>query len=101
MRSLVLFDLPVEKAAQRRAYTAFVKGLKKAGFYMLQESVYVKMDIDGQAAELTKGKVNKILPKEGFVAMLRITEKQFSSMDFLVGGCAGDVLSNDERIVEL
>ncbi len=101
MRSILFFDLPVEKDAQRRAYTKFVKNLKKSGFCMLQESVYVKLDMDSQSADSTKEKVKKILPKEGFIAMLRITEKQFSGMDFLIGYSDTDVLMDDKRVVEL
>lgn len=47
MRLILFFDLPVEKAAERRAYAKFVRGIEKLGFYMLQESVYVKMCLDG------------------------------------------------------
>ena len=101
VRSLIFFDLPVEKASQRRAYTSFVKGIKKIGFYMLQESVYVKLDIDSQASDSTKERVNKILPTEGFVALLRITEKQFASIEFLVGEAEGEILSTDNRLIEL
>ena len=101
MRSILFFDLPVEKAAQRRAYSKFVKNLKKSGFSMLQESVYIKLDMDPQSADSTKEKVKKILPKEGFIAMLRITEKQFSTMDFLLGDNNSDVLMDDKRVVEL
>ena len=101
MRSILFFDLPVEKAAQRRAYTKFIKNIKKLGFCMLQKSVYVKLDMDAQAADSTKEKVKKILPNEGFIAMLRITEKQFAGMDFLIGYSNTDVLMDDKRLVEL
>ena len=101
VRSLVFFDLPIEKAEQRRAYAKFVKGLKKLGFYMFQKSIYVKMDIDLQSSDSTKQKVDGILPKEGFVTLLRITEKQFSSIEFLLGECTGDVITSDDRVVEL
>ena len=43
MRVLVLFDLPVETAADRRAYTQFRKFLIRNGFIMMQESVYSKI----------------------------------------------------------
>lgn len=101
MRSILFFDLPTEKKSQRKAYSTFVKNLKKNGFVMMQESVYIKLDMDDRAAESTKEKIKKFLPNDGFVAMLRITEKQFSGIDFLVGYSETDVLSNDERVVEL
>lgn len=101
MRSIVFFDLPVETASQRKAYSSFVKELKKQGFYMLQESVYVKMDMDQQSSDGTKERIKKKLPTDGMIALLRITEKQFSSIDFLIGESSGDVLTTDERVVEL
>lgn len=101
MRSILFFDLPVEKDAQRRAYTKFVKNIKKIGFGILQKSVYIKLDMDAQSADSTKEKVKKILPKEGSVIVLRVTEKQFSTMDFLVGTILTDVIMDDKRVVEL
>lgn len=101
MRSILFFDLPTEKKAQRKAYSTFVKNLKKTGFAMMQESVYIKLDLDDRAAESTKEKIKKFLPKDGFIAMLRITEKQFSNIDFLLGYSDIDVLVDDSRVVEL
>ncbi len=101
MRSILFFDLPVEKDAQRRAYTKFVKNIKKIGFGILQKSVYIKLDMDAQSADSTKEKVKKVLPKEGSVIVLRVTEKQFSTMDFLVGTILTDVIMDDKRVVEL
>ncbi len=97
----MFFDLPVEKDAQRRAYTKFVKNIKKIGFGILQKSVYIKLDMDAQSADSTKEKVKKVLPKEGSVIVLRVTEKQFSTMDFLVGTILTDVIMDDKRVVEL
>ncbi len=68
---------------------------------MMQESVYIKLDLDDRAAESTKEKIKKFLPKDGFIAMLRITEKQFSNIDFLLGYSDMDVLVDDSRVVEL
>ena len=101
MRSILFFDLPVEKDAQRRAYTKFVKNIKKIGFGILQKSVYIKLNMDAQSADSTKEKVKKVLPNEGSVIMLRVTEKRFASMDFLVGTILTDVIMDDKRVVEL
>ena len=40
---MVLFDLPVLTEKQRRDYREFRKYLLKAGFFMMQESVYCKL----------------------------------------------------------
>ena len=89
MRVLVFFDLPVLTEANRRDYRIFRKYLIKSGFMMIQESVAMVENI----------KKNK--PSEGLVQVLRVTEKQYNKMDFIVGENTGDVLSTDERLVIL
>lgn len=101
MRAILFFDLPVEKLLQQREYRRFVKEIKKNGFYMLQKSVYVKMGIDAQAIDLTIEKIKKIIPKEGQIFILTITEKQFASISFLLGENVTDIINNDERVIEL
>lgn len=101
MRTLVFFDLPVVKAAQRREYRRFVKFLKSLGFYMLQESVYVKMSLNQAAVDLTISALKNNKPKEGNVAALTITEKQFTNIEFIIGDTKTDVINSDERYIEL
>jgi CRISPR-associated protein Cas2 len=43
--------------------------------------------------------VKEILPKEGYVAILTITEKQFASIEYLLGEPDTDVVTTDERVV--
>ena len=101
MRLILFFDLPVEKSSQQQAYRKFVKGIKTFGFYMIQKSVYVKMGIDLQAINSTIEKVKKILPKEGNISVLSVTEKQFSSIEYLLGESNTTVINTDERVLEL
>lgn len=101
MRTILFFDLPTLTNVQKSSYRHFVKALKKNGFYMIEESVYVKMSIDSYAATSSIEKVKEFLPKEGIVMALNITEKQFSSMKVLLGESITDVINNDERVIEL
>lgn len=50
MRVMVLFDLPVETAQQRKAYIQFRRALISDGFIMMQESVYTKIVLNPVAA---------------------------------------------------
>ena len=68
---------------------------------MIQESVYVKMSINQLAFEGTLNNLKTIVPSEGSVFVLTITEKQFSHMKILIGDLKSDVLTNDKRIVIL
>ena len=43
MRVLIMFDLPVVTAHERKEYARFRKYLLKSGFMMLQESVYCRL----------------------------------------------------------
>lgn len=101
MRVIVLFDLPVTTAAQRREYTRFRKFLLKSGFVMQQESVYSKLALNTTVAQRIAENVRKSKPNEGLVQMLTITEKQYSRMEILVGETNSEVLQSDERLVIL
>lgn len=101
MRVIVLFDLPVTTAAQRREYTRFRKFLLKSGFVMQQESVYSKLALNTTVAQRIAENVRKSKPNEGLVQMLTITEKQYSRMEILVGETKSEILQSDERLVVL
>ena len=81
MRLVLFFDLPVETVSQQRDY--------------------VKMGIDQQAADSAIAKVRTELPKDGNIFVLRVTEKQFAAMEFLLGDYSTDVINDDRRIIEL
>ena len=85
LRIILFFDLPVETASQRKAYAFFRKKLITNGFLMLQKSVYTKLVINRQSMELEINKVKSILPKEGLVQILTVTEKQFSRIETILG----------------
>lgn len=101
MRIIVMFDLPVTTASDRREYTRFRKYLIKNGFLMMQESVYCKLAQNSTAADLIVQNVKKNKPISGLVQTLRITEKQFSIIEYIVGEKTNEVLDSDERIVIL
>ena len=101
MRVLVFFDLPVVSDADRRNYRQFRKFLIKAGFLMLQESVYCKLAQNSSAADFIVENVRKNKPDSGLVQVLRVTEKQYNKMDYIVGKRSDFVLDSDERLVIL
>ena len=85
MRLMVFFDLPVETAMQRKEYRLFRKFLIKDGYLMLQESVYAKLVVNDGAAGAAVMRLRKHRPPEGLVQVLKVTEKQFATMDYIVG----------------
>lgn len=94
-----MFDLPVGTAAERREYRLFRKYLVKNGFLMLQESVYSKIAQNSTSADAVIDNVRKNKPKSGLVQLLKITEKQYSRMEYIVGEGKSDVIDNDERLI--
>lgn len=101
MRILVFFDLPTETAKDRKVYSKFRKFLINDGFIMLQESVYAKLALNNSIVNSIKEKIYKNKPPKGIVQMLIITEKQFSSIEYVVGNKNDDVLDNTERLIIL
>lgn len=101
MRIMVLFDLPVLTEKQRRNYREFRKYLLKAGFFMMQESVYCKLVQNAGVADVVQESIRKNKPGEGLVQILRVTEKQFAKMEYVVGENKSLVLDTDERLVIL
>jgi CRISPR-associated endoribonuclease cas2 len=101
MRVIVFFDLPVLTDANRIDYRTFRKYLVKSGFMMVQESVYCKLAQNSSMADIIVDNIKKNRPHEGLVQVLRVTEKQYSKMDFIVGEKTGDILTTVERLVIL
>lgn len=101
MRLILMFDLPMQTAEDRRNYTAFRRLLIKSGFIMLQESVYTKLMITPSVKESVLQLLKKSKPPKGMVCALEVTEKQFAKMDFIVGEQHSDVIDTDERLVIL
>ena len=101
MRVLVMFDLPTLTQKNMRDYRQFRKYLLKSGFLMLQESVYCKLVPNSNAGDALLANIRKNKPDEGLVQVLRVTEKQFAKMEYIVGKKKTNVLDSDERIIVL
>ena len=99
MRLFVMFDLPTESAEDKRNYRQFRKTLIHSGFVMLQESVYTKLMVSPSAQVSIMQTLRKNKPPKGFVCALEVTEKQFASMECIIGESHSEVLDTDERLV--
>lgn len=85
MRILIFFDLPVKTKAQRREATRFRNFLLTDGYHMLQYSVYARVCNGMDAVEKHRRRVEQNLPDNGAIRLMVITEKQYESMDVLLG----------------
>ncbi len=81
----VLFDLPTETKEQRKAYSTFRKKLLCDGFGMFQFSSYLRHCASGENADVHKKRIRDMMPEEGRVGVLTITDKQFGDMEIFEG----------------
>lgn len=90
MRMIVLFDLPVQTKAQRRAATSFRNFLLKDGYHMVQFSVYARVCNGNDAVQKHRARLCAHLPPSGAVRLLVVTEKQYESIEILLGELTPD-----------
>ena len=96
-----MFDLPVDTVDQQRAYRKFRKDIMSEGFMMIQYSVYVRTCPNRQFANQLEKRLQKIMPKEGNVRLLTVTEKQYDDMKIMVGSkkMSEEALSIERMII--
>ena len=82
---MVFFDLPVKSKSQRREATRFRSFLLNDGYHMLQYSVYARTCNGMDTVETHRARVRRNLPDNGAIRMLVITEKQYESIEILLG----------------
>lgn len=80
-----MFDLPTETKTQRRAAARFRMALLKDGFSMMQYSVYKRHCANRENAVVHVTRMGKIVPAEGEVRFMQITDRQFGDMRIFAG----------------
>lgn len=101
MRILVFFDLPVVTQKEKKAAAKFRRFLLKDGYHMIQWSVYSRIcnGIDSIATHQARLKQN--LPVKGSVRSLTLTEKQYESIDVLLGEKTFDDDSESTELINI
>jgi len=80
-----LFDLPAVTPEEKKLHAKFRKNLQKQGFTMLQFSVYARYFASEERADIQREKVKAVLPPEGQVRLMAITDRQFGKMEVFYG----------------
>ena len=101
MRVFIMFDLPTETVSDRSAYRHFRKLLINSGFIMMQESIYTKLCLNGSAAKCVIDNIKKNKPEKGLVQLLTVTEKQYASIEYIIGKPNSKIIDNEDRLVVL
>lgn len=77
----VFFDLPTYTSLERKAASGFRQSLLKDGFSMFQYSIYTRHCASAENAAVHVRRVKSMLPDEGEVVIMTITDKQFGMME--------------------
>lgn len=97
MRVLVMFDLPTKTKKDRQIGTKFRNNLIRLGFFMMQFSVYMRICKGSASAKAAINNVRKFVPPRGSIRCLIITEKQFDSMEILLGSESFNEQMNNQK----
>ena len=98
----MFFDLPVTTKPDRRNYTDFRKYLIKSGYMMIQFSVYSRIVRNHDDSKKYIRDLKRNLPPKGSVRVMIVTEKQYNSIEILVGEkTATEDFLTDEDILEI
>lgn len=76
----VFFDLPTATKQNRKNAAKFRKELEKDGFTMMQFSVYVRHCPSKENAAVHMMRVKNLIPPEGQVSLLCITDRQYAEI---------------------
>jgi len=82
---IAMFDLPTDTPGARKAYTRFRKALVKDGFAMMQYSVYIRHCASRENTAVHSQRVRAVLPPDGEVRIICLTDKQYEKMDVFWG----------------
>ncbi len=76
----VFFDLPVGSREERKRATDFRKALLVDGFDMMQFSIYTRACPTRENTEVHIKRIKSVIPPDGKVSILTVTDKQFSML---------------------
>ena len=101
MRMIVFFDLPTLTKTDRRNASRLRNFLLKDGYTMLQLSVYSRICKGQDDVEKHAKRLKSLIPKTGSVRLLTVTEKQYASMEILVGSLKKEEEKGDKQLLLL
>ena len=80
----VFFDLPTETKKEKKSYATFRKKLLNDGFTMFQFSIYLRHCASRENAQVHINRVKNMLPPNGHIGILCVTDKQFGKMELFI-----------------
>ena len=80
----VFFDLPVTTKQEKKFAANFRRELLKDGYLMIQFSVYARPCGDWTRLEKHRKRLDFIIPPQGSIRTLPITDRQFQKMEEMI-----------------
>jgi CRISPR-associated protein Cas2 len=77
---LVMYDLPMVTREEKQHYADFRKSMLNSGFARFQFSMYLRHCSSREHADMHVERVKRILPPEGHIGIMTITDKQLGMM---------------------
>lgn len=85
---MIMFDLPTKSKKDKKSYHWFHNELEKEGYGMIQYSIYAKVFATVESAFLGRKRIKKFIKtnvKHGNIRIIMFTDKQFASMEVIIG----------------
>lgn len=92
------FDLPVTTPLLQKRANTFREQLKKLGFSMYQYSVYQRFCISREQADTQIRRVERLIPPEGHVAIMQVTDKQYGLILNLFGKAQSPMMARPKQL---
>lgn len=88
---MVFYDLPVATADDRRRATKFHQFVIEQGFERMHFSVYNRYCGSMERALTFERRIERALPRKGYVCLLKLTDRQMTTMrHWITGGYRPD-----------
>lgn len=94
----VMFDLPTETKKDRKNAAQFRKNLVENGFTMMQFSIYLRHCASKENGEVHRKRVLSLLPPQGMVNILAVTDKQFGTMEIFINTKQVDEIETPQQL---
>lgn len=96
---LVMFDLPTDTKAERKAANAFRHFLLDEGFERSQFSIYARFVNGKEAFETRVRRIERAMPARGDVQILSFTDRQYRDIVHLTGRARQGPRKNPDQLV--
>lgn len=99
MWSFIMFDLPVHQPELQKEYREFVKQIETLGYNRFQYSIFKRFCQSSAKVTAIEAKVKLIVPPQGKITLLRITDAQFGRMITFDGRVLRKHQSNNKQLL--